>query len=112
MNIKKHFYIGILGSIIMKSEWFLYGSLVIDLPLVFNEYKIQKNKCNFDPNEVSVIETILYRITHSLFFIPMMFYTGGWIFCIGGGVHQIMDWGTHTGKFNTRILSITTISSL
>lgn len=104
MNIKTHFVLGVLGAIILKSETFLVGSIILDFPLLVNEYKIWKKKKDFNPEDVSKTETILYRTTHSLLFLPIMFWIGGLYFCLGGLIHQIIDWFSHVGKFNTRIL--------
>jgi len=104
MHIGTHFLVGALGSVFLGDEKFLLGSIILDLPLVINEYKIRRYKYKFDPSRVSSIEIKLYRITHSLFFIPIMFYTGGIYFSIGGLIHQILDWFSHTGRFRTQIL--------
>lgn len=102
MKIQYHLLIGCIGGFVFDKN-FLIGALIIDIPLLFNEIKIRYYQQNFDPSEVSALSLFLYRITHSLLILIPIIYFNQYYLGMGVLIHQIMDWFTHQGIFETRI---------
>lgn len=99
MNFKYHLAIGIVGSIILKDWHFLIGSIIPDLPLLFNELNILLKKRKFSLSELNMAELRGYRVTHSLLIIPFLLFN--YQFAIAITLHQISDWFTHTGEMSS-----------
>lgn len=99
MNILFHLLVGIVGYVIFNDIQFLVGSIIIDFPLIYNEFKIRINKKTFNDNEVDKVSKIMYRITHSSFIlIPLIFINP--FLTLGVAVHQLIDYFSHKNLFS------------
>jgi hypothetical protein len=101
MNIKYHIACGVVLDIVYntKGVMTLY-SILPDTPLLLNEYKLFKYKLKFNEWAVSNNLFTLYKITHSLFILPFIYWLSP-LGCIAYTIHQIADWFTHTGRFSS-----------
>lgn len=99
MNIKYHLLMGISGAIILNEPYFLIGSIICDIPLIYNEYKLKKNKTYFIPEKVDKVSLIFYKITHSIWFFLFGFIFSSYL-SFGILIHLLMDSISHTGIFS------------
>ena len=100
MNIIAHLFVGIIGYIITGNVLFLIGRVIPDIPLIYNEYKIRKNKKIFNDKQVDKWSKLFYRIFHSLFILIPAFFIGTYL-ALGILIHQVIDWFTHRNSFTT-----------
>ena len=99
MNAKYHIACGIGLDILFGTKGMMtLFSVLPDTPLLFNEIKLRIRKESFNEWKVSLLTMLLYRTTHSLFFLPFVYVVDdkAWIAWL---IHQITDWFTHTGRF-------------
>ena len=96
MHFKWHLLSGVVGAP-QFGLIFLVGAVIPDLPLIWNEIKIQKTGKSFDSNSLSKVELTMYRVSHSILLVIGL----GLIKPeLAGGVllHIIIDAFTHSGK--------------
>lgn len=99
MNIKYHIVCGVILDISFQTKGIMtVFSILPDTPLLINEISLIKNKRKFDEWDISNFTMILYKCTHSLLVLPLIYklHTFAWFAWL---VHQVCDWFTHTGRF-------------
>lgn len=99
MNLRYHLAVGIIGEVVVPSHGlFLLFSIAPDVPLIFNEIKLRREKRRFDPEAVSPEAFFMYHLCHSIFVTALL-----WSLSAPAGaahlIHVVADWFTHTGRF-------------
>ena len=103
MNILIHGATGIIGELLFPSSGlFFIGCICPDVILLKNEIKLRVARKEFAAEKVGNISYFLYKITHSILFFCFCFLFLNKIFAIGILCHQLMDWFSHCGRFETQ----------
>lgn len=100
MNLIYHSIIGLGLFLVTDSKEILLASILPDITLLYNEFKLFKTKRKFNEVEVDIVSYRLYHLVHSLLFCSICFLLN-FDFGVGLLIHQICDWLTHTGRFST-----------
>ncbi len=74
------------------------ASVVPDLTLAFNEFRLAYTGRRFDPANVDGYSYVAYHLAHSVW-VTAILAAIDWRLACGHLVHIIPDWFTHTGRF-------------
>ena len=103
MNILGHVVVGIIGTIITQDYYFLIGSILPDIPLIYNELNNRFRKKQF--NKWNVQGKFVYDFTHSVYILPYI-YLFSPIFLLAWVIHCVIDIPFHTSSFRFNPLMI------
>lgn len=99
MNIVYHASMGLALDVVFNTGLTMtVCSVLPDLPLIKNEMRLIKEKRRFNEREISEQTIAFYRLTHSLFFCPLLLAWSKPAF-FAYLMHIICDLFTHTGRF-------------
>jgi len=102
MHIVIHSSIGLVGGLVFESPGFFVASIFPDVVLIGNEIKLLVKKQKFNPQKVDSISITLYYLTHSLWIVILSFFLFDSLVATAIMIHQVVDWFSHTGVFETK----------